>query len=36
MKTTSKMKKITVRRAGDIRLTTAALCTDTCYCTQPA
>jgi hypothetical protein len=37
MKTTIKAtKKISVRRAGDIRLTTAALCTDACYCTHPA
>jgi hypothetical protein len=33
MKTT---KKISVRKAGDIRLTTAALCTDACYCTHIA
>jgi hypothetical protein len=32
MKTTSAMKKIAVRRTGDIRLTTAALCSDSCYC----
>jgi hypothetical protein len=34
MKTTVQMKKkITVRRSGDIRLTTSALCGDACYCT---
>jgi hypothetical protein len=31
MKTTTKMKKIRVRRADDIRLTTAAIC-GKCYC----
>jgi hypothetical protein len=37
MKTTVQLKKkITVRRTGDIRLTTAALCSDSCYCTHPA
>ena len=37
VKTTVQMKKkITVRRTGDIRLTTMALCSDSCYCTHPA
>jgi hypothetical protein len=31
MKTTSSMKKINIRRTGDIRLTTAALCPNQCY-----
>jgi len=31
MKTTTKMKKIKVRRTDDIRLTTAAFC-GKCYC----
>ena len=31
MKTTTRMKKITVRRTGDVRLTTA-----TCDCIYPA
>ncbi|GAA2066067.1 hypothetical protein GCM10009839_92210 [Catenulispora yoronensis] len=36
MKSTTKMKraaakKISVRRTGDVRLTTAAFCTDACY-----
>jgi hypothetical protein len=29
-------KKISVRRVGDIRLTTAALCPDSCYCVHTA
>jgi hypothetical protein len=29
-----KVKKISVRRAGDIRLTTAAMCSDSCYWVQ--
>jgi hypothetical protein len=36
MKTTAQMKKISVRRTGDIRLTTIALCSDACYCTHAA
>lgn len=32
MKTTTGMKKIAIRRTGDIRMTTSALCTDSCYC----
>jgi hypothetical protein len=36
MKSTTQMsktgKKISVRRTGDIRLTTAAMCKDQCYC----
>lgn len=31
MKSTLQMKKISVRRTGDIRLTTSAPC-GTCYC----
>lgn len=30
----AKAKKISVRRTGDVRLTTAAFCSDTCYWVQ--
>jgi len=41
MKSTQQMKrpeakKISVRRAGDVRLTTAAFCTNACYWVQAA
>jgi len=36
MKKATSGKKISVRRTGDVRLTTAAFCTNACYWTQAA